>query len=73
MSWNYRVCKSVDKDGSIYFCVREVYYHPDGAVKAMSSREIIVGDDVGELKRVMIQLLDAFDKPVLGEAEIQHS
>lgn len=38
MSWNYRVLKTVDPDGTPVWAVHEVYYDEHGAVKNWTER-----------------------------------
>ena len=37
MSWNYRVVREDDTDGTQVWTIREVYYNEDGSIKAWSA------------------------------------
>jgi hypothetical protein len=63
MSFNYRVVRDKDPDGEVFYGLYTVYYDKFGAPNGISDMPIIIGDSIEELKAVMIQLLDAFDKP----------
>ena len=68
MSWNYRIIKSKDIDGSNYYQVHEVFYDEDGVANGCTENAITpVGNTVEELKRVFEMILNSFDKPVIEE------
>jgi len=63
MSFNYRLIKNeIDNSIGIY----EVYYDDNGAVKAHIANPIIIGNNFEDLMREMINIKDAFNKPILS-------
>lgn len=65
MSWNYRIMKRVI-DGVDVHEIHEVYYNPDGSIKAWTETSITpTGEDLEELKKDFSHQLLAFDSPVL--------
>lgn len=63
MSFNYRIVRDKDPTGDVFYGIYTVYYDKFGKPNGISDTPIIIGADIEELKAVMIQLLDAFDKP----------
>lgn len=54
MSWNYRVLKTADQDGSEVWGVHEVYYEPDGTIRSWTKNIARpLGDTCLELHKVL--------------------
>jgi hypothetical protein len=65
-TWNYRVVRKKESNGTRTYGIYEVYYSKNGKPEFCSSCPITpTGDNVRELKTSVIQMLKAFDKPVL--------
>jgi hypothetical protein len=63
MSWNHRV---MSLDGGKSFGIHEVYYHDDGTPWMFTENSIKpFGDNPQELKEELMQMIRAFDSPVL--------
>ena len=66
MSWNYRILKTQDADGSPLWGVHEVYYNKAGEVEGWTERSVsIVGDTWKELHDVLGMFRQAWIKPPL--------
>ena len=65
MSWNYRVMKKKIR-GEDVFEIHEVYYHPNGGIKAWTENPIIpYGETMEELREDILMQSRALEKPVL--------
>lgn|SRR5690348_3200265 len=76
MAWNYRIIKHVDKppksleknypNGVVWYGMHSVYYDEKGNPNGCSQNTVqLTGDMPNELKKDMVRMLRAFDKPVL--------
>lgn len=64
MRWNHRVVDMTDEnDGDPLFAVREVYYHDNAP--AGHCEPSVMSDTKEGLKRVLEQMTEALDQPVL--------
>lgn len=65
MSWNYRIMRRVICGVEVHE-IHEVYYNPDGSIKAWTESSITpTGENIEELKKDFAQQLLAFDSSVL--------
>ena len=67
--WNYRVMnvdESEEEDTSLE--MREVYYDKQGEPYGHCSAEVF-GNDLEEMDRVLTNMRQAFDKPILTKAD----
>ena len=65
MNWNNRIVRT--EDGTLLFA--EVSYM--GGKPIGYTSPCLVGDDVDELRDVLVMLSDALNKPVLEEGEMK--
>lgn len=66
MSWNHRVMRATDPDGTPHFTIHEVYYHEDGQIKAWTERPVSpCGDSLKELQGDLSRFERAFTRPIL--------
>ena len=66
--WNYRLLKLEDH-GAYGGLIEIVEVHYDGERPMGYSKAFMVGETQGELKGVLERMQEAFDKPVLTEAD----
>ena len=59
MSWNHRVLRTTEPDGSHVFAIHEVYYHDDGAIQAWTVEPV---HPVGETMKVLYGELMMFER-----------
>lgn len=63
--WNYRVVRHVE-DGDEWFTIREVFYHQDGSIEAISAEAIEpAGESHLELRHDLDLMMMALSDPVL--------
>jgi len=66
MTWNYRVLRNFNDDGTFYYQIHETYYDTDGKIMCYSDDGIKpYGETVPELKDDLLYMIKALDKPVL--------
>ena len=68
MTWNHRVVRRPDPDGSEHFYIHEAYYPSKNVEKADSITMEAIGvhaESVEDLRWVLEKMLVALDKPVL--------
>lgn len=69
MTWNYRVLRYLDSgsDSGVTYTVIEAYYDEDGNLTGgtVDSEDVLVWDNLVDLKRTAEQVLQAFDLPVV--------
>jgi hypothetical protein len=71
MSWNYRVVMQ-EANGYKSLGLREIYYNEDDSIFAMSREdEAPLGDDIEDLRGDLEIMMEALDKPVLVEKDIE--
>ena len=71
MSWQYRVIRGVEGDPPVeWYGVVEYYCFGNPPRSAWSERPIIVGDSLEELLSTWGMLAEAFEMPVLDEAQL---
>ena len=69
MSWNHRLMKMKDGEDDFYQ-IHEVYYDKEGNVVSYTKNGVTVGgNDIEEVKWVLLEMLKALDKPVLDYEE----
>ena len=69
MSWNHRLMKMKDGEDDFYQ-IHEVYYDKEGNVESYTKNGVTVGgNDIEEVKWVLLKMLAALDKPVLDYEE----
>lgn len=67
MSWEYRVTRTTDPDGSHDFAIREVYYGDADTINGWTDRSVgISGTDFQMLTRDLARYQGAFSKSVLA-------
>jgi hypothetical protein len=70
MSWNYRVMRRVDPDGTDWFAIHEVYYDAAGNPDGYTENPVDVsGDSLEGLSWVLDRMREALNKPILDEEE----
>ena len=70
MTWNHRVVKKISDDGSDeYYSIQEVYYDDEGKPYAQTIDLQVEGDTVTEIRKVLEQMLEALDNPVMDEIQ----
>ena len=62
MSWNFRVVKT---DG--LYSIHDVYYDENLEIMNVGRESPVVGEDIEDLKWTLQKMLEACDKPVIGE------
>lgn len=68
MTWNYRVFRCTDPDGSSFYEVREVYYNKDKEVNGWTEEGCSpAGDTFGDLIKDFAWFLAALNKPILDD------
>ena len=68
MTWNYRVVRRPDPDGTEHFYIHEAYYPNNTVEKADSITMEAIGvhaEDIEGLRWVLEKMLACLDKPVL--------
>ena len=69
MSWNHRLMKMKDGEDDFYQ-IHEVFYDKEGNVESYTKNGVTVGgNDIGEVKWVLHEMLAALEKPVLDYEE----
>ena len=69
MSWNHRLMKMKDGEDDFYQ-IHEVFYDKEGNVESYTKNGVTVGgNNIGEVKWVLLEMLKALDKPVLDYEE----
>lgn len=70
MNWNYRVV-SKETDYGTEYGIREFYYNADGEIFGWTeSNETVYGDDVEDIRSSLTWMLEACDKPVISQSEL---
>ena len=70
MTWDYRVMKFVDGEGTVSFMVHEVYYAFDGSLDTYTEDGCSpYGETLEELAADLKRFAEAFTKPVLTPAD----
>ena len=64
MSWNFRVVKT---DG--LYSIHDVYYDENLEIMNVGRESPVVGEDIEELKWALRKMLEACDKPIIGEED----
>lgn len=66
MSWNHRVLRTTDPDGTFGFAIHEVYYHDDGSIKAWTEQPTSpFGETLKELQKDVTMFERAFTRHIL--------
>lgn len=66
MSWNYRIVRTQDPDGSPLYAIHEAYYDKLGSVASITTTPVAaVSETRGGLLNVLAQMADAYGQPVL--------
>jgi len=78
MSWNYRVIRHEEPDGSTALAIHEVYYDLDGEtpIKYGENPAVIIGEGAGKIDGLKWQLdmmRDALESPILDEKDFECS
>jgi len=73
MSWNYRVFRCANPDGSPYYEIREAYYDKDRKVDGWTERgSAPMGDTFKELIGDLALIMAALSRPILdGETGLE--
>lgn len=73
MSWNFRVCKLIEKD-TPYYGIHEVYYDENNDIVSISGKTLVISDDIEGLKWNLEKMLECCEKPIIdyntGEEEV---
>lgn len=70
-TWNYRVIKTMDRDGKPVFQIHEAYYDARGRVNRITETPVAaLGQTRDELEHDLIQQLVAVQRPVLNYEDI---
>ena len=72
--WNLRVIqeKRSEEDGGDEFSVREVFYNDDDSIFAYSESPVsVTAESVSDLREYVTWFLEAFEKPVLVDGEVE--
>lgn len=71
-TWNHRIVKSVDDEGTEFFSIQEVYY--EDAVPTAHTLELSVeGETVEEIKETLNNMLKCCDEPIIDELPMDES
>lgn len=66
MSWNHRVMRTTDPDGTLVLAIHEVYYHADGTIKAWTVNPTSPsGETIKELQQDYTRCGEAFRRHIL--------
>jgi hypothetical protein len=72
MTWNHRVIRETQPDGSEWLGIHEVHYREDGRPRAYTAEPIgVVGETLEELAWVLDHMRIALGKPVLSDADFE--
>ncbi len=73
MTWNYRVVRSRQKDGSVWFAVHEAYYDKAGKVTSITAKPVTIeGESVEELTGDLVTIkMDVRRRAVLDLDELK--
>ena len=72
MSWNHRVVKYTDGDGTTHFGIHEVYYDSDGRPSMYTESAMApYGETLEELAQDLERMRGALVKPVLSDADFK--
>ena len=70
MTWNYRVMKKKNSEGSFDFGIYEVYYDENGKVSSWTQESLTpVGSSSDDLEYKMKVMMEAFKKETLEYKE----
>lgn len=70
-TWNYRVIKSVNEFGELYYQIHEVYYNKAGELTMHSDYpEAACGETLEELRKDLEFMLKSVEEPVLEADKI---
>jgi hypothetical protein len=68
--WDHRVLAHKQKDGEVYYQIHEVYYDKEENATAYTTNPVsIIGDSITGIQRVLDNLKDSLNKPVLWGGE----
>lgn len=71
MIWNHRVLRRL-QDGEVSLNIVEVYYdETSGDIEGWTTSETVYGETVEELRQTLHWMLDATEKEILDEAELE--
>jgi hypothetical protein len=69
-TWNHRVIRSVEPDGTEFFGVHEVHYDDDGKPSLYSADPVAVcGGALDEIRWTLDRMREAVDKPILSKSD----
>ncbi len=72
MSWNYRVVRMRDPDGTESLHVCEVYYDKDGAPRSYTEHAAgAMGESLTEICESLDRMIACLDKPILDERDFK--
>jgi hypothetical protein len=64
MSWNYRVIRSVDRDGTEMYAIHEMYYGPPDGPTA--DPVPVLGESLDDLRGTLEKMAKALYEPILN-------
>ena len=68
VTWNHRVLRTDNTDGSDFFSVVEVFYNEDGSLIGYSNASAN-GETLDDVRQDLAWMLAALDKPVINRSE----
>ena len=71
-TWNHRVVKSVDEEGTEFLSIQEVYYDDDNPT-AHTLELSVEGETLDELKETLANMLKCCDQPIIDELPMEDS
>ena len=82
MSFNFRLVQGadvvndpanpeIDEDVMPYLAIYEVYYDDAGRPDGYSERPVVVGNNLEDLKAELVNIMTAFDLPVLEMKDLE--
>lgn len=66
MTWNYRVIRHMEPDGSEYLAIHEVYYDAGGQPNGVTAEPAdIGGESIEEMANVLVMMRKAIHAPII--------
>ena len=66
MSWNHRIMRTTEPDGTHALAIHEVYYHPDGSIMAWTEKPVSpFGETIKALHGDLMRFEQAFTRHIL--------
>jgi hypothetical protein len=72
VSWNHRIIRYTDGEGTTHFGIHEVYYGSGGEPEMYTENPVApYGESLDELRRDIEHMMGAFNHPVLTDADFK--